>query len=178
VVHTVSGVYRETLKDDAAAETIERELKSFAFEEGRPLRMLVAKLGQDGHDRGAKVIASGFADFGFDIEVGPLFQTPSEAAGLAVSSGAHVVGISSHAAGHRTLVPQLISELKGRGGHDVIVVCGGVIPPKDYDELFAAGVSLIFGPGTQVTEAAGRVLATVREARRAARERVAWPANG
>jgi methylmalonyl-CoA mutase len=178
VVHTVSGVYRETLKDDAAAETIERELKSFAFEEGRPLRMLVAKLGQDGHDRGAKVIASGFADFGFDIEVGPLFQTPSEAAGLAVSSGAHVVGISSHAAGHRTLVPQLISELKGRGGHDVIVVCGGVIPPNDYDELFAAGVSLIFGPGTQVTEAAGRVLATVREARRAARERVAWPANG
>jgi methylmalonyl-CoA mutase len=178
VVHTVSGVYRETLKDDAAVETIERELKSFAFEEGRPLRMLVAKLGQDGHDRGAKVIASAFADFGFDIEVGPLFQTPGEAAGLAVSSGVHVVGISSHAAGHRTLVPQLISELKERGGRDVIVVCGGVIPPKDYDELFAAGVSLIFGPGTQVTEAAGRVVATVREARRAARERVAWPANG
>jgi len=177
-IHTVSGVYRETLKDDVVAETIERELQSFAFEEGRPLRMLVAKLGQDGHDRGAKVIASAFADFGFDIEVGPLFQTPGEAAGLAVSSGAHVVGISSHAAGHRTLVPQLISELKGRGGHDVIVVCGGVIPPKDYDELFAAGVSLIFGPGTQVTEAAGRVVATVRAARRAARERVAWPANG
>ena len=178
VIRSVSGVYRDALKDDDTVERIEREVRSFAFEEGRPPRMLVVKLGQDGHDRGAKVIASAFSDFGFDIEVGPLFQTPDEAARLAVESGAHVVGVSSHAAGHRTLVPQLIAALKERGGHDVVVVCGGVIPPKDYDELFAAGVSLIFGPGTQVTEAADRVVATVREARRQTRERVAWPANG
>ena len=130
--------------------------------------MLVVKLGQDGHDRGAKVIATAFADLGFDVDIGPLFQTPEEGARHAVENDVHVVGVSSQAAGHKTLVPQLIDELKKQGAGDVIVVCGGVIPPKDYEELRAAGVSAIFGPGTNIPAAAHEVLGLIRERRMAA----------
>jgi methylmalonyl-CoA mutase len=120
--------------------------------------MLVVKMGQDGHDRGAKVIATAFADLGFDVDVGPLFQTPAEAARDAVDNDVHVVGVSSQAAGHKTLVPQLMDELRALGGEDVVVVVGGVIPPQDYDMLRSAGVAAIFGPGTNITAAAGDVL--------------------
>ncbi|WP_119273597.1 methylmalonyl-CoA mutase [Taklimakanibacter deserti] len=178
VIRSVAGVYRAAFGDAAAFREVEEDIRSFTFEEGRRPKMLVVKLGQDGHDRGAKVIASTFADFGFDIEVGPLFLTPVEAARRAVDNAVHVIGVSSHAAGHRTLVPQLIAALKDLDGKDIVVVCGGVIPPKDYDELYKAGVSLIFGPGTQILEAARRVLAVVSEARRTSREMTRWPANG
>jgi methylmalonyl-CoA mutase len=118
----------------------------------------VAKMGQDGHDRGGKVIATAFADFGFDVDVGPLFQTPEEVARDAVEQDVHVVGVSSQAAGHKTLVPQLIDELHKAGADDVLVVCGGVIPPQDYDFLRDAGVAAVFGPGTNILEAASKVL--------------------
>jgi len=123
----------------------------------------VVKLGQDGHDRGAKVIATAFADIGFDIDIGPLFQTPEEAARHAIENDVHVVGISSQAAGHKTLVPQLIDELKKQGADDIVVVCGGVIPPKDYDGLKEAGVSAVYGPGTNIPEAAEEVLDIIRQ---------------
>jgi methylmalonyl-CoA mutase len=130
--------------------------------------MLVVKMGQDGHDRGAKVIATAFADLGFDVDVGPLFQTPAEAARDAVDNDVHVVGVSSQAAGHQTLVPQLIAELRAAGAEDVVVVCGGVIPPQDYDALHAAGVAAIFGPGTNIPTAARKVLALLHHTRPAA----------
>jgi methylmalonyl-CoA mutase len=130
--------------------------------------MLVVKMGQDGHDRGAKVIATAFADLGFDVDVGPLFQTPAEAARDALDNDVHVVGVSSQAAGHRTLVPQLIDELGKAGGGDVVVVCGGVIPPQDHDMLRAAGVAAIFGPGTNIPAAARQVLDLLRSKRPAA----------
>jgi len=120
--------------------------------------MLVAKMGQDGHDRGAKVIASGFSDMGYDVDVGPLFSTPEEVARQAVDADAHVIGVSSQAAGHRTLVPALVAALEKVGGTHIKVVCGGVIPPQDYDFLYKAGASAIFGPGTRITEAAVSVL--------------------
>ena len=120
--------------------------------------MMVAKMGQDGHDRGAKVIATGFADLGFDVDVGPLFQTPQEAAQQAVDADVHVVGASSLAAGHLTLLPQLIEELKRLGREDIIVVAGGVIPPQDYDELLKAGVACVFGPGTRLPTCANQIL--------------------
>ena len=124
--------------------------------------MLVVKLGQDGHDRGAKVIATAFADIGFDVDVGPLFQTSEEAARQAIENDVHVIGVSSQAAGHRTLVPALIDSLRQQGASDVIVVCGGVIPPKDYDMLKAAGVSAIYGPGTNIPAAASEIIGLVR----------------
>jgi methylmalonyl-CoA mutase len=120
--------------------------------------LLVAKLGQDGHDRGAKVIATAFADMGFDVDIGPLFQTPEEVARQAVENDVHVVGVSSLAAGHKTLVPELVAELKKLGREDILVVCGGVIPMQDYDALYAAGCVAIFGPGTVIPEAANRIL--------------------
>jgi len=123
----------------------------------------VVKLGQDGHDRGAKVIATAFADIGFDVDVGPLFQTPAEAARDAVENDVHVVGVSSQAAGHRTLVPELVAELKAAGANEVLVVCGGVIPPQDYDDLKAAGVAAVFGPGTNIPDAARDVLALIEQ---------------
>ena len=125
--------------------------------------MLVVKLGQDGHDRGAKVIATAFADIGFDVDVGPLFQTPEEAARQAIENDVHVVGVSSQAAGHKTLVPALITALSEQGAGDVIVVCGGVIPPKDYDMLKQSGVSAIFGPGTNIPAAASEIIGLVRQ---------------
>jgi methylmalonyl-CoA mutase len=127
--------------------------------------MLVVKMGQDGHDRGAKVIATAFADLGFDVDVGPLFQTPEEAARDAVENDVHVVGVSSQAAGHKTLVPELVAQLRKQGGDDIVVVCGGVIPASDYDFLRDAGVAAVFGPGTNIPDAAAKVLALLRSRR-------------
>jgi methylmalonyl-CoA mutase len=166
-IRSIHGVYGAASDGSDAFGQVHGDVESFAREEGRRPRMLVVKLGQDGHDRGAKVIATAFADLGFDVDVGPLFQTPAEAARDAVDNDVHVVGVSSQAAGHLTLVPQLIAELAAIGGEDVVVVCGGVIPPQDYPKLEAAGVGAIFGPGTNIPEAAGRVLSLLR-ARRAA----------
>ena len=128
----------------------------------------MVKLGQDGHDRGAKVIASAFADIGFDVDVGPLFQTPDEAARQAIENDVHVVGVSSQAAGHKTLVPRLIEALRAAGAGDILVVCGGVIPPQDYDVLTAAGVAAVYGPGTNIPLAASEILGLIRRRRRAA----------
>jgi methylmalonyl-CoA mutase len=130
----------------------------FEREEGRPPRILVAKMGQDGHDRGARVISTAFADLGFDVDVGPLFQTPQEVAQFAVESDVHVVGVSSLAAGHKTLVPQLIEELRRFSRDDILVVVGGVIPPQDYEFLHQSGVAAIFGPGTPIPAAARQIL--------------------
>ena len=168
VTHSVSGVYGAAYEGDAGFERIQKEVDAFAEEAGRRPRMLVVKLGQDGHDRGAKVIASAFADIGFDVDVGPLFQTPDEAARQAIENDVHVIGVSSQAAGHKTLVPQLVEELRKAGAGDITVICGGVIPPQDYDFLLQAGVSGIYGPGTNIPQAAHEVLEIVRLRRAAA----------
>jgi len=168
VIRSVSGVYGSAYDGDDGFYRIQSEVESFAEEEGRRPRMLVVKLGQDGHDRGAKVIATAFADIGFDVDVGPLFQTPEEAARQAIENDVHIIGASSQAAGHKTLVPQLIQELKRIGGEDIVVVCGGVIPPQDYDFLMNSGVSAIYGPGTNIPHAAHEILGIVRRHRAAA----------
>jgi methylmalonyl-CoA mutase len=160
---SVSGVYGGQYRDDENFHRIQREIDTFAREEGRRPRMLVVKLGQDGHDRGAKVIATAFADIGFDVDIGPLFQTPAEAARAAIENDVHVIGVSSQAAGHKTLVPQLIDELKKQGGEDVMVVVGGVVPAQDYDFLKKAGVAAIYGPGTNIPAAAAEILAFLRQ---------------
>ncbi|MFM8862184.1 MAG: methylmalonyl-CoA mutase [Acidimicrobiia bacterium] len=160
-VRTISGVYGKAYEGDADYAELQAEIEQFAREAGRRPRILVVKMGQDGHDRGAKVIATAFADLGFDVDMGPLFQTPAEAARDAVENDVHVVGISSQAAGHKTLVPMLIDELRKAGADDVVVVCGGVIPPQDYPMLEAAGVDAVFGPGTNITVAARKVLGLV-----------------
>ena len=155
---TISGVYGSAYEGDEEFAAIMAKVNEFGTEFGRRPRMLVVKMGQDGHDRGAKVIATAFADIGFDVDIGPLFQTPAEAARDAVDNDVHIVGVSSQAAGHRTLVPELIAELRTAGADDIIVVVGGVIPPQDYEELREAGVSGIFGPGTKIPDAAAEVL--------------------
>jgi methylmalonyl-CoA mutase len=162
-IRSVSGVYGALHEGDEGYGRIQREVEAFAREEGRRPRMLVVKLGQDGHDRGAKVIATAFADIGFDVDVGPLFQTPEEAARQAVENDVHVVGVSSQAAGHKTLVPDLVAALRKEGAQDVLVICGGVIPPQDYDFLKAAGVAAIYGPGTNIPAAAAEILAFLRQ---------------
>ena len=167
-IRSISGVYGSAYEGDEGFRKILAEVEAFAEQEGRRPRLLVAKLGQDGHDRGAKVIATAFADIGFDVDIGPLFQTPEEAARQAVENDVHVVGISSQAAGHKTLVPALIAELKKLGAGDVVVVCGGVIPPQDYEFLRQAGVSAIYGPGTNIPEAAHEILGIVERRRQAA----------
>jgi methylmalonyl-CoA mutase len=167
-VRSIHGVYGAAYDGDTAFADVQQAVDAFAEAEGRRPRILVVKMGQDGHDRGAKVIATAFADIGFDVDVGPLFQTPTEAARDALDNDVHVVGVSSQAAGHRTLVPQLLDELRKLGGDDVVVVCGGVIPPQDHEMLGAAGVAAIFGPGTNIPEAATRVLALLRDRRSAA----------
>ena len=164
-VKTLAGVYGAAYEGDAGFAAIQASVEAFAEEEGRRPRMLVVKMGQDGHDRGAKVIATAFADIGFDVDVGPLFQTPEEAAQDAVDNDVHVVGISSQAAGHKTLAPQLIQALKDKDAGDIIVICGGVIPQQDYDFLKAAGVKAIFGPGTNIPDAAQDILKLIRAAR-------------
>ncbi len=168
VIHSISGVYGSAYEGDSGFMNIQQEIEAFARDEGRRPRILVAKLGQDGHDRGAKVIATAFADIGFDVDIGPLFQTPEEAAQHAIENDVHVVGISSQAAGHKTLVPQLIDALKKQGAGEILVVCGGVIPPQDYDELMAAGVAAVYGPGTNIPVAAGEVLNLIRQRQKAA----------
>ncbi|HEX2116560.1 MAG TPA: methylmalonyl-CoA mutase, partial [Alphaproteobacteria bacterium] len=168
VIRSVSGIYGSAYDGDEGFQRIQREVKAFAQEEGRRPRMLVVKLGQDGHDRGAKVIATAFADIGFDVDIGPLFQTPEEAARQAIENDVHVIGVSSQAAGHKTLVPQLVAALRKEGADDILVVCGGVIPPQDYEELLAAGVAAIYGPGTNIPTAASEVLGLIRRRRMAA----------
>ncbi|NHN35941.1 methylmalonyl-CoA mutase [Pseudomaricurvus alcaniphilus] len=161
---TISGVYGAPYEDDADWQAIKADIEAFESEQGRRPRMLVCKMGQDGHDRGAKVIATAFADVGFDIDLSPMFSTPEEVAKQAVENDVHVVGVSSQAAGHKTLVPELIAELKKQGADDIIVVAGGVIPKQDYDYLYQAGVKGIFGPGTKIPISARKVLDEVRKA--------------
>ncbi|HEX9490611.1 MAG TPA: methylmalonyl-CoA mutase family protein, partial [Stellaceae bacterium] len=167
-IRSVSGVYGALHEGDESYRRIQREVEAFARSEGRRPRMLVVKLGQDGHDRGAKVIATAFADIGFDVDVGPLFQTPEEAARQAVENDVHVIGVSSQAAGHKTLVPALVAALRKEGAEDVLVICGGVIPPQDYEFLKQGGVAAIFGPGTNIPAAAGEILRLIEKQRIAA----------
>jgi len=162
---SIAGVFGSAYEGDADYSSIQLEVKEFAETEGRRPRMLVCKLGQDGHDRGAKVIATAFADIGFDVDIGPLFQTPDEAVREAIENDVHVIGISSQAAGHKTLVPRVIEGLKQAGAEDIIVICGGVIPPQDHDKLRDSGVAAIFGPGTNILLAAHDVLGIIRERR-------------
>ena len=164
-VKTLAGVYGAAYEGDDDFAQIQRNVETFAEEEGRRPRMLVVKMGQDGHDRGAKVIATAFADIGFDVDVGPLFQTPEEAAQDAVDNDVHVIGISSQAAGHKTLAPKLVAALKEAGAGDILVVCGGVIPQQDYQFLYDAGVKAIFGPGTNIPHAAANILNLIRKTR-------------
>ncbi|MEH6592462.1 MAG: methylmalonyl-CoA mutase, partial [Halioglobus sp.] len=161
---TVSGVYGSAFQDDEGWQAISSDIDSFVEQHGRRPRMLVCKMGQDGHDRGAKVIATAFADVGFDIDLSPMFSTPEEVARQAVENDVHVVGASSLAAGHKTLVPQLVEELRKQGANDIVVIAGGVIPRQDYDALYSAGVKCIFGPGTPIPVCAREVLDAVSEA--------------
>ena len=158
VIRSISGVYSSEVKNDKSFERAKELCAEFAKKEGRQPRVMIAKLGQDGHDRGAKVVATGYADIGFDVDMGPLFQTPEEAAKQAVENDVHVVGVSSLAAGHLTLVPQISAELKKLGREDIIVIVGGVIPHQDYDELYRDGAAAIFGPGTPISTAAIKIL--------------------
>ncbi|MDA1153505.1 MAG: methylmalonyl-CoA mutase [Proteobacteria bacterium] len=164
-VKTLAGVYGAAYEGDAGFAAIQASVEDFAKQDGRRPRMLVVKMGQDGHDRGAKVIATAFADIGFDVDVGPLFQTPAEAAQDAIDNDVHVIGISSQAAGHKTLAPKLVQALKDAGADDIIVICGGVIPQQDYQFLYDSGVKAIFGPGTNIPKAAEDILQLIRAAR-------------
>lgn len=157
-IKSFSGVYSKEIKDDASFEKAKKLADAFAVQEGRRPRIMIAKMGQDGHDRGAKVVATGYADVGFDVDIGPLFQTPAEAAKQAVENDVHILGVSSLAAGHKTLVPQVIEELKRYGREDIMVIVGGVIPAQDYQFLFDAGAAAVFGPGTKISEAAISIL--------------------
>ena len=164
-VKTLSGVYGAAYEGDEDFRKIQMEVDAFSKAEGRRPRMLVVKMGQDGHDRGAKVIATAFADIGFDVDVGPLFQTPDEAANDAIDNDVHIIGISSQAAGHKTLAPKLIEILKKKDAEEIIVICGGVIPQQDYDYLYKKGVKAIFGPGTNIPDAASKILKLIAEAK-------------
>jgi len=163
VIQTISGVYSSEYKSDDDFNEARALVARFAEKEGRQPRIMIAKMGQDGHDRGAKVVSTGYADIGFDVDIGPLFQTPAEAAKQAVENDVHILGVSSLAAGHKTLVPQVISELKSLGREDIMVIAGGVIPPQDYQFLYDAGVAAIFGPGTSVSKAAKQILEILLE---------------
>ncbi|MEO9890800.1 methylmalonyl-CoA mutase, partial [Nonlabens ulvanivorans] len=157
-IKSVQGVYKKEIMNDPAFAKAQQLADQFAQKEGRRPRIMIAKMGQDGHDRGAKVVATGYADVGFDVDIGPLFQTPAEAAKQAVENDVHVLGVSSLAAGHKTLVPQVMEELKKYGREDIMIVVGGVIPRKDYQYLFDAGVAAVFGPGTKISDAAIDIL--------------------
>ena len=163
VIRTISGVYSSESKKDADFERACALTEEFAKKEGRRPRIMVAKMGQDGHDRGAKVVATGYADCGFDVDMGPLFQTPAEAARQAVENDVNVLGVSSLAAGHKTLVPQVIEELAKLGREDIMVIAGGVIPAQDYDFLYRAGVAAIFGPSTNVAQSACKIVELLLE---------------
>lgn len=162
-IKSVSGVYSAAIKNDESFEKAKQLANAFAKKEGRRPRIMIAKMGQDGHDRGAKVVATGYADVGFDVDIGPLFQTPQEAAKQAVENDVHILGVSSLAAGHKTLVPQVISALKEYGREDIMVIVGGVIPAQDYQFLFDAGAVAVFGPGTKISEAAITILEVLLE---------------
>ena len=162
-IRTISGVYSSETKNDSDFQRASVLTEQFAKKEGRRPRIMIAKMGQDGHDRGAKVVATGYADCGFDVDMGPLFQTPAEAAKQAVENDVHILGVSSLAAGHKTLVPQVMDELKKLGREDIIVIAGGVIPAQDYDYLYKAGVAAIFGPGTSVAKAAIAIMEILLE---------------
>ncbi|MFN3247124.1 MAG: cobalamin-dependent protein, partial [Leptonema sp. (in: bacteria)] len=153
-IRTISGVYSSEIQEDPYFNKAKELVEKFYKIEGRRPRILVAKMGQDGHDRGAKVVATSFADLGFDVDVGPLFQTPEEVAKQAIENDVHILGVSSLAGGHKTLIPQVIEELKKANRDDIIVVAGGVIPHQDYDALYKAGVAAIFGPGTIISQSA------------------------
>jgi len=163
----VTGIYNSVVEGNDDWQALKADIEAFVAEEGRRPRIMIAKLGQDGHDRGSKVVASAFADLGFDIDIGPLFQTPEEAARHAVENDVHAVGCSSLAAGHKTLVPAIIKALKDQGADDIITFVGGVIPAQDYDALYAAGAKGIFGPGTPIQTSAREVLKQIRAARKA-----------
>jgi methylmalonyl-CoA mutase len=158
VNRVISGVYSSESQDDPEFGKARELAEEFAKLEGRRPRILIAKMGQDGHDRGARIIATGFADLGFDVDIGPLFQTPREAARMAVENDVHVLGVSTLAGGHRTLVPELISELRTLGREDILVYVGGVIPPQDYDWLSSTGVAGVFGPGATIPSCAQAIL--------------------
>ena len=158
MIRSISGVYSSEYAGDDLFEVARGMADEFAGMEGRRPRIMIAKMGQDGHDRGAKVISSGYADLGFDVDIGPLFQTPAEAARDAVENDVHILGVSSLAAGHKTLVPQVIEEIKKLGREDIMVIVGGVIPHQDYDYLYKSGVLGIFGPGTSIPKAAIQIL--------------------
>lgn len=166
VIRSISGIYSSESKDSEVFQQARRMADQFAELEGRRPRIMIAKMGQDGHDRGAKVVATGYADMGFDVDIGPLFQTPSEAAKQAAENDVHILGVSSLAAGHKTLVPQVISELKKLGREDILVIVGGVIPAQDYDFLYKAGAAAIFGPGTVIPEAGIKLLEILIESRK------------
>jgi methylmalonyl-CoA mutase len=166
VIRSISGVYSSESKDSSSFDQARKLADQFAELEGRRPRIMIAKLGQDGHDRGAKVVATGYADIGFDVDIGPLFQTPEEAARQAVENDVHILGVSSLAAGHKTLVPQVLDELKKLGREDIIVIVGGVIPPQDYDFLYKAGALAIFGPGTVISDAGIKLLEILIESRK------------
>jgi methylmalonyl-CoA mutase len=168
VTQSISGVYGAVYEDDDEFAALLQQTVEFEKSEGRRPRMLICKLGQDGHDRGAKVIATAFADIGFDVDIGPLFQTPDEAVREAIENDVHVIGISSQAAGHKTLVPQVIDGLKKEGADDIVVICGGVIPPQDVEGLLGGGVSAVFAPGTNILEAAAEVLGIIEKRRQTA----------
>ena len=164
-IRSISGVYSKEMKKDEKFEKAQNLADKFEEVEGRRPRIMIAKMGQDGHDRGAKVVATSFADLGFDVDIGPLFQTPAEAAKQAIENDVHLLGVSSLAAGHKTLVPQVIEELKKQGREDILVIAGGVIPQQDYQYLFDAGVVGVFGPGTVIAEAAARILEVMIESK-------------
>ena len=167
-VRSISGVYSAAYEGDEGFDKIVADVAAFAEAEGRRPRMMVVKMGQDGHDRGAKVIATAFADIGFDVDIGPLFQTPEEAAREAIENDVHVIGVSTQAAGHKTLVPDLVKALRSQDGGDILVICGGVIPQQDYDYLHQRGVAAVFGPGTNIPNAAADILALLNRTREAA----------
>jgi methylmalonyl-CoA mutase len=167
-IRSIAGVYGAACAGDETFEAVRRRLDAFVREEGRRPRIMVVKVGQDGHDRGARVIATAFADIGFDVDLGPLFQTPEEAAQEAVENDVHVIGVSTQAGAHKTLVPALIRELATAGAGDIAVICGGAIPARDYDFLFETGVSAIYGPGTHIPTAAAEVMDIIRKRRKAA----------
>jgi methylmalonyl-CoA mutase len=166
VIRSISGVYSSESGDSSSFARAREMADQFAEMEGRRPRIMIAKMGQDGHDRGAKVVATGYADIGFDVDIGPLFQTPAESARQAVENDVHILGVSSLAAGHKTLVPQVIEELRALGREDIMVIVGGVIPPQDYDFLYQAGAVAVFGPGTVIPEAGIRLLEILIESRK------------
>jgi methylmalonyl-CoA mutase len=163
IINSFTGVYSREIKEDGSFKKAQELADRFAEQDGRRPRIMVAKMGQDGHDRGAKVVATGYADLGFDVDIGPLFQTPKETAKQAVENDVHILGISSLAGGHKTLVPEVIKELKNYGREDIMVIVGGVVPKQDYPFLKEAGATAVFGPGTKISDAAIQILELLLE---------------